>query len=516
MKDLKLESLPRETVSQEDLLRMQRRRAFNFHFRTPEGNDAEDHGLSLHGVEFSHDSSSSSRQSHKLRVKKEVRFSGNSRSVLLGKNGSGKSTFLDLCAGKLKPIRGSIDRTQDLKIGYYSQVTEDLDRNSTDTAASYIVRVCHEELGAHAGSTHATRLQSAVGTRTKSVTQQKRLLEIARGVLSHFGFEGDVAVSVPVDRLSGGQKALLKFAVLSLQPAHILLLDEPTNHLDAEACEALAKGLSEFKGGVVAVTHDELLMYRLINCNWSASELLICRGGLVWSEKNFGAHCLKALKNEVHRAEEAVVQPSKKHQQASKELPASDEQVISVVTKKSLPPWLQPRRRAREKKDQPIIADTHPVERVSEGSVNNVSDTGAELGGPTPIDIQQEIVVPKEFPRLSKAGLPAGDAKKDSSAKPGISCSHLEQDKSVDAPDSWEEALESDASTTLPEDVDGTEELDTARISKPLREVDEHVGNCSSKGGTGLCNIASCTEKELELQCCELTCDFLSRRHQTV
>merc|ERR1711920_1013564 len=114
-----------------------------------------------------------------------------------------------------------------------------------------------------------------------------------------FGFDGDVADSVPVDRLSGGQKALLKFAVLSLRPAHILLLDEPTNHLDAEACEALAKGLSEFKGGIVAVTHDELLIYRLIHCNWSESELLICRGGSVLHTKNFGADCLNALKKEV-------------------------------------------------------------------------------------------------------------------------------------------------------------------------------------------------------------------------
>merc|ERR1711881_734010 len=122
---------------------------------------------------------------------------------------------------------------------------------------------------------------------------------------SRFGFEGDAAVAVPVNRLSGGQKALLKFAVLSLRPAHILLLDEPTNHLDAEACEALAKGLSELKGGIVAVTHDELLIYRLIHCNWSESELLICKDGSVQRRKDFGAHCLNTLKAELHGAEAA-------------------------------------------------------------------------------------------------------------------------------------------------------------------------------------------------------------------
>merc|ERR1711988_1636114 len=126
------------------------------------------------------------------------------------------------------------------------------------------------------GSTKVTKT-----TKAKAAAQQKRMLEIARGWLSHFGFEGDVATTAPVDRLSGGQKALLKLAVLSLRPAHILLLDEPTNHLDAEACEALANALSEFQGGIVAVTHDELLIYRMIHCNWSSSELLMCRGGLV-------------------------------------------------------------------------------------------------------------------------------------------------------------------------------------------------------------------------------------------
>merc|ERR1712139_554857 len=97
---------------------------------------------------------------------------------------------------------------------------------------------------------------------------EKKLLEAARGVLSQFGFEGDVGVTVPVDRLSGGQKTCMKFAVLSLRPAHILLLDEPTNHLDGEAARALAEGLSNFPGGIVAVTHDDLLIYRLIQCNW--------------------------------------------------------------------------------------------------------------------------------------------------------------------------------------------------------------------------------------------------------
>jgi ATP-binding cassette subfamily F protein 1 len=383
IRDQKIESLPRGTVSQEDLLRMQRRRALNIRFSTPKSSAAENEGLSFHGVEFSYgESKSSSKNTCLLKVKKEIRFSGKSRSVLLGRNGSGKSTFLDLCAGKLSPDKGCIDRTPELKVGHYSQLTDELDRNSTDSAATYLVRVCSEELAAHGGSTRSTRLRGAVAAQNqvggsqpenkatmqkqlaaKASAQHKRLLEIARGYLTSFGFEGDVAVSVPVDRLSGGQKALLKFAVLSLRPVHILLLDEPTNHLDAEACESLAKGLSEFEGGVVAVTHDELLMYRLIHCNWTSSELLICRGGSVWCERNFGAHCLNALKNEVHRAENGHPGMKPVSDKKVEALKDSKQVLAKQATQGELPPWLRSRRRKKDEKDDRQSIDTSAVKQ---------------------------------------------------------------------------------------------------------------------------------------------------------
>merc|ERR1711884_811219 len=128
----------------------------------------------------------------------------------------------------------------------------------------------------------------------------KRLAEVARGVLSGFGFEGDLAVSVPVGSLSGGQKARLKLAALSIRPAHILFLDEPTNHLDAEACEALASGLSAFKGGIVVVTHDDLLIYRLVQCNWAESQLLTSRSGTI-SLKRDQHSCLPPTKTKAKK-----------------------------------------------------------------------------------------------------------------------------------------------------------------------------------------------------------------------
>merc|ERR1719263_1279351 len=110
-------------------------------------------------------------------------------------------------------------------------------------------------------------------------------------------------MTIPLRDLSGGQKACLKFAALSLKPAHILFLDEPTNHLDAMACEALADGLADFKGGIIAVTHDDLLIYRLIQCNWSQSDLLTCQGGHIQRQAALGSQCLKVLQEELRRTE---------------------------------------------------------------------------------------------------------------------------------------------------------------------------------------------------------------------
>jgi ATPase subunit of ABC transporter with duplicated ATPase domains len=313
----KLESMPRDAVTQEDLARMQRNRPLNFRFTIPD-DCPEAHGVSFHDVEFDYGSTSSCKKTPTLRVPGNVRLSGNSRCALLGRNGSGKSTFLGLCAGKLNHTRGSVDRTPGCKIGHYSQEVDMFDENVDETAAKYLVRECREALERKTGiarpliivsdrersATVQEKRPSETWKRT-AVADERALFEAARGVLSQFGFEGDAAVGIPAHRLSGGQKACLKLAALSLQPSHILFLDEPTNHLDAEAREALTKGLAEFKGGIVVVTHDDTLVYRLLQCSWSKSELVICQNGNVHCEKNFSGHRLQALKDDVRRAGEA-------------------------------------------------------------------------------------------------------------------------------------------------------------------------------------------------------------------
>ncbi|CAK0832843.1 unnamed protein product, partial [Prorocentrum cordatum] len=309
MKDLKIESMPRDLVSQEDLARMQRRKGLNFTFAVPVDGSLQHHGVSVHDVEFSHpsDCCNSVPAAPQIKVNGAVRFSTQSRAVMLGRNGSGKSTFLGLCTGALRPTRGMVDRTADCQVGYYSQLMDELEPHGDVSAVDFLVATCsdqlHERLDVRAAAAAKAAQRRGSKAKTVSAAVNKRLKEVARGVLSSFGFEGDLAVSVPVGSLSGGQKARLKLAALSLRPSHMLFLDEPTNHLDAEACEALAKGLSEFKGGVVVVTHDDLLIYRLVQCNWAESQLVVARRGEVSCRRDFGGHCLKTLKAEMRRSE---------------------------------------------------------------------------------------------------------------------------------------------------------------------------------------------------------------------
>eukprot|EP00437_Effrenium_voratum_P056016 CAMPEP_0181531326 /NCGR_PEP_ID=MMETSP1110-20121109/72048_1 /TAXON_ID=174948 /ORGANISM="Symbiodinium sp., Strain CCMP421" /LENGTH=730 /DNA_ID=CAMNT_0023662403 /DNA_START=40 /DNA_END=2232 /DNA_ORIENTATION=+ len=417
MTEQRLETLP--NVSPEELLRMQRRKPLRFDF--PASEDPLLHGISMHGVEFSYGSAAFRASG--------VRLSGRSRAVVLGRNGGGKTTFLELLSGILRPSKGSVDSTPGLKVGYYSQLTEELD-NLSISAAEYLLQQCSEELRSHVGSRHSGRQRKTAKTAKEpkqASAAANRLLEVARGVLSNFGFEGELA-NVPVERLSGGQKACLKFAVLSLRPVHILLLDEPTNHLDAEGCRALAEALGRFQGGVVAVTHDELLIYRLITCNWNTSELFLCHAGCLWKQ-NFNAHTLKTIQEELRRVEQTTpTAPEPKPELKPQLKPKSGDVKV--------PPWLVWRKdKARPQSSEPaaVPVATEPVaaEPVTAEPADGTLQGQAEFAECADQTIQEMgRAQPEQAIEVLAAPAPV----------------------EVSAPESWED-LESNASTEAPEDI---------------------------------------------------------------
>lgn len=154
------------------------------------------------------------------------------RVAVVGKNGRGKTTLLNIIAGELVPTSGSVWRSDGLELKYFGQTNvERLDPGKT---------IEEELLGSHPDLNRGT----------------------ARRVAGIMLFEGDKALK-KVGVLSGGEKARVLLGKLLLSPANIIVLDEPTNHLDMESTDALVEAIEDFKGAVVMVTHSEMILERV-------------------------------------------------------------------------------------------------------------------------------------------------------------------------------------------------------------------------------------------------------------
>jgi ATP-binding cassette subfamily F protein 1 len=156
-----------------------------------------------------------------------------SRVAIVGPNGVGKSTFLNLLTGVLEPTKGEWRKNHRLRIGKFDQHSGE-HLTAEETPAEYLIRLFDLQY------------------------------EKARKELGSFGLPG-YAHTIKMMDLSGGQKARVALAELKLNGPDVLILDEPTNNLDMESIEALQDAINEFKGGVVIVSHDERLI-RETNC----------------------------------------------------------------------------------------------------------------------------------------------------------------------------------------------------------------------------------------------------------
>ena len=154
---------------------------------------------------------------------------------VLGSNGSGKSTLLRILAGELETDTGEVRRAEGLRIAWFDQNRDKLDPEQT--------------------------LRRALAPEGDTVIFRDRPQHVA-GWAARFLFRQD-QLELPLNRLSGGERARVHIARLMLQPADILLLDEPTNDLDIPTLEVLESNLIDFPGAIVLVTHDRFLLDRL-------------------------------------------------------------------------------------------------------------------------------------------------------------------------------------------------------------------------------------------------------------
>ena len=156
-----------------------------------------------------------------------------SRVVLLGENGQGKTTLVKVITNALKSTGGSVKRDHGARISLVNQH--------------------HAEQLKY----DMTPLQFML-EKYKGDGSYKHEQEI-RGHLSSCGVPTALQ-SIPSGSLSGGQRSRVAMAAVSYFKPHLIVLDEPTNNLDLESCEALAKAISDFKGGVILVSHDQFFV----------------------------------------------------------------------------------------------------------------------------------------------------------------------------------------------------------------------------------------------------------------
>jgi ATP-binding cassette subfamily F protein uup len=157
---------------------------------------------------------------------------------LVGRNGTGKTTLLNIITGLIAPDDGSVDKGETIKFGYYRQEGIQFDEEMTVIDA---VRKIAENVTVSNGS-------------TLSITQ----------FMNYFLFPPEKQYTF-IRKLSGGEKRRLYLLTVLMQNPNFLILDEPTNDLDILTLNVLEEYLAGFKGCVIVVSHDRYFMDKVVD-----------------------------------------------------------------------------------------------------------------------------------------------------------------------------------------------------------------------------------------------------------
>ena len=191
---------------------------------------------------------------------------------ILGLNGSGKSTLLKIIAGVDKNYQGDVVFSQDYSVGYLEQEPQ-LDDNKT---VMEVVREGAAETVAILDEYNKINdqfgLEEVYSDPDKMEKLMNRQAELQDQIDAANAWELDTKLEIAMDALrtpdgdkkigvlSGGERRRVALCRLLLQEPDVLLLDEPTNHLDAESVHWLEHHLAQYKGTVIAVTHDRYFL----------------------------------------------------------------------------------------------------------------------------------------------------------------------------------------------------------------------------------------------------------------
>ena len=171
-------------------------------------------------------------------------FAPDNRIGIIGPNGVGKSTLMNVITGRLDPDSGTVEMGTTIHVGYFDQHSEDLFKNPEQRVIEYLKETAE-----------------LVTTADGSTITASQMLE-------RFLFTPNQQYA-PLDKLSGGERRRLFLLQVLMSAPNLLILDEPTNDLDVQTLGVLEEYLEEFNGCVIVVSHDRYFLDRTVNTIFS-------------------------------------------------------------------------------------------------------------------------------------------------------------------------------------------------------------------------------------------------------
>ncbi|MDO4616059.1 MAG: ABC-F family ATP-binding cassette domain-containing protein [Lachnospiraceae bacterium] len=194
---------------------------------------------------------------------------------LIGANGEGKSTFMNIITGKLMPDEGTVEWAKRVRVGYLDQHTV-LEKGMTirdvlNSAFQFLfdmeaeMNAMYEQMGS-ADEEEMNRLMEETGTMQDLLDHHDFYMIDAKveEVAGALGLK-DIGLEHDVSELSGGQRTKVLMAKLLLSKPDILLLDEPTNYLDENHIEWLKRYLNEYENAFILISHDIPFLNSVVN-----------------------------------------------------------------------------------------------------------------------------------------------------------------------------------------------------------------------------------------------------------